>query len=98
MVWVALVVVDGIQVTFGQTGGINLAGLIQLICNVVGLYHSYGNGVKQLAIGIPVGWVFGEDFFVALDVGSHGIATVVPHGLVVHALDAVYAQFIDHCL
>ena len=47
-----------------------------LICNVVGLYHSYGNGVKQLAIGIPVGWVFGEDFFVALDVGSHGIATV----------------------
>ena len=98
MVWVALVVVDGIQVTFGQTGGINLARLIQLICNVVGLYHSYGNGVKQLAIGIPVGWVFGEDFFVALDVGGHGITSVVPHSLVVHALDAVYAQFIDHCL
>ena len=90
---------DGVDSGFAQLNVIDLAGLIQLVCYVVGLYHLGGNGVKAFALGIPVHWVLGEHFFVALDVRGHGVASVVPHVLVVHCFYCICAtQLINHAL
>src|SRR5699024_7968001 len=65
---VVLVAADGLEVGLGQVNVVELAGLVQLEGNIVGLYHSDCNGVEQFGIGIPVAFVLGENFFVALDV------------------------------
>ena len=96
---VAFVFADGLNVAFGQINVIQLTGLIQLVSNVGRLYHSDGNGIEQGAILIPVHWVFGQNFFVALNVGGHGVAAVVPHIFVVHGFYAVRtAQLVYHAL
>ena len=95
MIWV---VVDGHHVAFAEVYAVHFTILIHLVNNIVGLYHFVGDSIKAFALGIPVFRVLGEDFFVALNIRGHGVASVVPHGLVVHGFNAVYAQFIDHCL
>src|SRR5699024_10219167 len=90
---------DGGQGALGQANVVEVACLIQLERNVGGLYHLDGNSVEQFALGIPVEWVLGENFLVALDVGGHGVWTIVPHVLIVHRLNSIYAaQLIDHAL
>ena len=98
IVLILLVLADGLEVAFGQVYIINLARLVHLEGDVVGLYHTNGDGIEQLAVFIPVGWVFGKDLLVVLNIGGHGVAAVVPHILVVHAADAVHAQLINHAL
>ena len=95
---VVLIAADGLDVCFCQIGVINLTCLIQLESNVGRLYHLDGNSVEQFAFSIPVCWVFGKGFLIALNVSGHSVAAVVPHGLVVHCFNTVNAQFIDHAL
>ena len=96
--FVIFVVVDGVQSRFGQRAHIDLAVFIQLVSNFVGVDHFNGYGVEQSSFSIPVVWVFGEDFFVAVYEGGHGVATVVPVVGVIHSHYAFNAQFIDHAL
>ena len=96
---VVFIAADGLQVALGQGNFINLTGLIQLECNVVGLYQSNIDGIKQFALGIPVQWILGEHLFVVLYIGGHGVAAVVPHIFVVHGSDCIWtAQLINHAL
>ena len=96
--FVICIAADGLQVTFCQVNVVNLACLIKLECNVVGFYHFNGNSVEQAAFCIPVSRILGKYFFVALYIGSHGVATVIPHCLVVHFLNTFDTQLINHCL
>ena len=57
-----------------------------------------GRFVKTHRFGIPVFRVLGEYLFIALNIGSHRICAVVPHILIVHRIDTVYAQFIHQTL
>ena len=99
MEFVVRVFCNCIQLSFTKLYIVNVASFIQLVCNVVGLYHLNSNGIEQFCFGIPVHWVFGEDLFVTLDVGSHGVATIVPHGFIVHGTNSISAaQFIYHAL
>ena len=95
---VVLVAADGDEVGLRQVGVIDLASLIELEGDVGGLDHTDGNGIKQEAILIPVSRVLGEDLLVALYIGGHGVASIVPHRLVVHRFDAVDAQLINEAL
>ena len=99
MEFVVRVFCNCIQLSFTKLYIVNVAGFIQLVCNVVGLYHLNSNGIEQFCFSIPVHWVFGEDLFVTLNVRGHGVATIVPHIFVVHGTNSVRtAQLIYHCL
>ena len=90
---------NGGQVAFAQVNIIEVAGLIELEGNIRRLDHLEGNRLKAGAFGVPVERVLGEDLLVALDVGSHGVWTVVPHILIVHRLGRVdAAQLLNHRL
>ena len=90
---------NGGQVAFAQVNIIEVAGLIELEGNICRLDHLEGNRLKAGAFGVPVERVLGEDLLVALDVGSHGVWTVVPHILIVHRLGRVdAAQLLNHRL
>ena len=95
---IALITADGHDVGLGQRYLIDLARLIQLVCDIGRFNHSDRDGIKAGALGIPVSRVFGEHLFIALNVGSHGVAAVVPHVFIVHRLDAVDAQLIHQAL
>ena len=96
MVWIFA---DGFNHGFAEFNVVHFTGLIQLVSNVVGLYHSDGNSVEQEAVFVPVFRVFGKNFFVALQIRGHGVAAVVPHIFVVHCTNAINAaQFVDHSL
>ena len=96
MAWVSC---DGGQLALGELYIVNLAVLIELERNVVGLYQFNGNGVEQGAVGVPVERVLGEDLLVVLDVRGHGVAAIVPHGLVGHRLNFIdAAQLVNHAL
>ena len=95
---IALIAADGHDVGLGQRYLINLARLIQLVCDIGRFNHSDRDGVKASALGIPVRRVFGKHLFVTLNVGGHRIAAVVPHIFIVHRLDSVDAQLIHQAL
>ena len=99
VIFVVRVSCDGGQRALGQVNVVEVARLEVLERNIGGLHHLNGNGVEQFALGIPVERVLGENFLVTLNVGGHGVWTIVPHVLVVHRLNRVWAaQLIDHCL
>ena len=98
VVWIALIAADGLDIALGQTHLVDFAGLIQLVCHVAGFYHLDSDCLKAGAIGIPVQRILGQDLFIALNIGGHGVAAVVPHIFVVHRLDSVYAQLIHQAL
>ena len=98
VIWIAFITADGLNVTFCQGYFIQFSGLIQLICHIVGFYHFNGNCFKAAAFCIPVMWILGKYLFITLNIGCHGIASVVPHIFVVHRFDTVYTQFIDQAL
>ena len=74
---------------FVQADLVDLTGLVELVGSIGGVDNLDGDGIEQLAVLVPVGRVFGERFFVALHIGGHGVAAVVPHVLIVHRLHAV---------
>ena len=91
--------VDFVQTSFAQRSVVNFFVLPVLPGQVTGFYHLEGNGVEQVAILIPIHWVLGVDFLVALSVGGHGVWTIVPHILVVHRFNICRAaQLVDHAL
>ena len=99
MVCVAVAVVDGGQVAFIQADIVKLARLIQLESDVIGFNHLDGGSIEKAALGIPIFWILGLNFFIALDVGGHKIWTVVPHRFVIHGAHAVRStQLVNHCL
>ena len=98
MVRIALVARDGLDVALGELNVIGLTRLIHLVCDLVGLYHLDGDGVKAGALFIPICRVWNQGLFIALYIRGHQVSAVVPHGGVVHALYALYAEFIDHAL
>ena len=99
VVFVVGVPCDGGQVALAQVDIVQIPRLIQLEGHVSGFHHLEGNGVKAGALGVPIEWILGKDFLVALDVGGHGVGSVVPHRLVIHGLGRVdAAQLLDHCL
>ena len=90
---------DGAQLRFAQTDCIDFAGFVQLITNIRRLNHFVSNSIKTCALSIPVHWVFGKYLFITLDIGCHGVASVVPQVFVVNRFVTIWtAQFIDHCL
>ena len=90
---------DGFQVALCQLNVVDFSCLVQLICDIVGFYHSNCNGIEQLAIFIPVFWILGKDLLVVLDIGCDGVWAIVPHICVVHSLDLCRAsQFLHHSL
>ena len=95
---IAFIAADGHDVGFGQRYLVDLARLIQLVCDIGRFNHSDRDGVKAGALGIPVRRVFGKHLFVTLNVGGHRIAAVVPHIFIVHRLDSVDAQLIHQAL
>ena len=99
VVWIFRIVVDSFQVALGEGDGVDFARLIELVHGVVGFHHLDCDGVEKLTVLIPVERVFSEDFLVALYVGGHGVAAIVPHVFVVHGFyTGRAAQFIDHRL
>ena len=96
--FVVWIFADGLNHTFGQFDVVHVSCLVQLICSVPGFNHAVGRGVKAYRLGIPVLRILGEHLFVALDVGCQSVSTIIPHILVVHRIDTVYAQFIDQAL
>ena len=99
VVFVVGVPCDGGQVALAQVDIVQIPRLIQLEGHVSGFHHLKGDGVKAGALGVPIEWILGKDFLVALDVGGHGVGTVVPHRLVIHGLGRVdAAQLLNHRL
>ena len=95
---VVRVLCNRIDLCFTQTNIVYLSCLIQLESHIVRFNHLNGDGVEQGAVGIPVQWVFGVHLFVALDVGGHGVAAVVPHIFVINSSKAVHAHLINQLL
>ena len=98
MVRIVFIAADGLDVAFAQLNIICLTGLIKLIGNIVGFHHLDRDGVKPLAIAVPVSRIRHKQLFISLYIGGHQVTAVVPHIFVVHPLYAFDSQFVHHAL
>ena len=57
-----------------------------------------GNRVETFCFGVPVVWVLFVNFGVTIDVIGHDVWTAVPHGFVIHTLNAVNAESVNQTL
>ena len=90
------IVCNCIDSCFTQSNIVYLSAFIQLEADITGFNHLVG--IKQFCFSIPVKRILGEDLFVALQIGCHGIASIVPHGLIVDCFIVFNTHLINQCL